>query len=327
MIDNQLIPHKFWPRRVSWLTVVLALLAVGTLVAVSRPGVYYATRMGIDGGMMENSSGSGAVPPSAVDMPMMDGDVSNKYYPYPYPSPDVPITDTREFLKIYYNASMQTRDVQGLTRRVETTVRGYDGRIDQQSSSPKYGYVNFALPQSKYDAFRAELEDLVGSKFLTVNISSQNLLAQKVSIEEQQKQAETALADYKTVRQKIVNAHASAVQLLQSKIDAAEGKSDELALLNEQLANENTLYAKRLDNADRNIKYGQDWLKAVQTQDQTLLANVATVSGTISIQWISYWAMAQLYLPGYWIPIIFAVLTLLSFLWDRRRFGTGSHHQ
>ena len=76
------------------------------------------------------------------------------------------------------------------------------------------------MPQSKYDAFRAELEGLVGSRFLTLNISSQNLLSQKVSIEEQQKQADTALLDYKTARQKIVNNHAITVQSLQSKIDA-----------------------------------------------------------------------------------------------------------
>src|SRR3989344_3622342 len=204
MIDNS-ISRGYWPKHVSWLTIALALLAIITFVAIYRPNIQYAVPMGRGGGIMENSVSSGAVPPTSVGAPMMDNSLSKTYYPYPYPSPDVPITDTREFLKIYYNASMQTRDVQGLTRRVETTVRGYDGRVDQQSSSPKYGYVNFALPQSKYDAFRTELESLVDSRFLTVNISSQNLLSQKVSIEEQQKQADTALSDYKAARQKIVN--------------------------------------------------------------------------------------------------------------------------
>src|SRR3990167_11466300 len=142
------------------------------------------------------------------------------YYPYRYYNPDVPVTDAREFLKVNYNATMQTRDVQGLTRRVETTVRGYSGRIDQESSSPQYGYVSFVVPMSKYDAFRAELESLVDSRFLTVNISSQNLLPQKQSIEEQQKQADNTLADYKAARQSIVNAHASAAKSLQARIDA-----------------------------------------------------------------------------------------------------------
>ena len=260
-------------------------------------------------------------------------------YP-PYYDQNVPITDQREFLKIYYSASMRTRDVEGLTRRVETTVRGYDGRIDQESSSPQYGSVSFAVPQSKYEAFRIELESLVDSRFITINISSQNLLPQKRSIEEQQKQADTTLSDYKTARQKIVNTHLNTVKSLQSKIDAdaqqlvtlraetqtpqvlaqIQNVSDEWSALKQELVNENTAYALRLNDADRNIKYAEDWQKAIRTQDETLLDNIATVTGTVSVQWISLWGIAQLYLPGYWIPIIFATLALFSFLRDRRRF-------
>ncbi|OHA17734.1 MAG: hypothetical protein A2664_03935 [Candidatus Taylorbacteria bacterium RIFCSPHIGHO2_01_FULL_46_22b] len=339
MTDNQNTPRKFWPRRVSWLTIVLTILAIGTFVAVARPSMRYAVPMGTSVGVMEDSPNSGVSYPTAAGAPTRDGSL---YYPYPYPNPDVPVTDTREFLKVYYNTSMSTRDVQGLTRRVETTVRGYDGRIDQQSSSPKYGSVSFALPQGKYDAFRAELESLVPSRFLTINISSQNLLPQKQNIEEQQKQADTTLSDYKTARQKLVNAHASKVQSLQSQIDAdtqqlvtlraqtetpqlliqIQSVSDNVASLKKQLVNENASYTLQLNEADRNIKYAQDWQKAVQTQDQTLLDNVATVNGTVSIQWISYWNIARLYLPDYWIPFIFAVLAFFSLLFDRRRFGT-----
>jgi hypothetical protein len=263
-----------------------------------------------------------AVPPTPAGMPMVDQGVSNVYYPYP--NPDVPVTDTREFLKIYYSAQMRTRDVPGLTRRVETTVRGYAGRIDQESVSPKYGSVSFSVSQSKYEAFRTELESMVGSRFLSLNISSQNLLPQKVSIEEQQKQADTALADYKTARQKIVNAHASAAQALQVRINAVQDANDR-AILEAQLSKENASYTTGLARADANIRYGEDWVKAVQTQDQTLLDNVATVSGTVSVQWISLWDIALLYLPGYWIPAIFVALTALSYWRDRRRaFLTAS---
>lgn len=296
-----------------------------------------------------------AVPPTAVDMAVRESGASSApspammdskayypdRYPYPYYNQDVPVTDTREFLKVNYNASMRTRDVQGLTRRVVTTVRGYDGRIDQESSSPQYGSVGFVIPQSKYDAFRTELESLVNSRFLTVNVSSQNLLPQKQSIEAQQEQADDTLANYKTARQNIVSAHANTLKSLQSQIDAIASRlavlraqtqtydvqiqiqslSNDLYSLNQQLANENASYSAQLKNADANIKSAQDWQKAVQTQDQNLLDNVATVSGTVSIQWISLWDMAQLYLPGYWIPAIFAFLTFLSYLRDRRRFA------
>jgi len=39
------------------------------------------------------------------------------------------------------------------------------------------------------------------------------------------------------------------------------------------------------------------------------------------VNWITLWQIALLYLPGYSIPMIFAVLTILSYLWDRRRYG------
>lgn len=344
MNDNQFTHERFLPWGISWLTIVLAILTLGTLIAVSGPDTGYITPMGT-GVMMEYSGGSGAMPPVSGGAPMMKNtDASGApargmYYPYPYPGPDVPVTDTREFLKTYYSAFMRTRDVPVLVRRVETTVRGHGGRIDQESSSATYGYVSFAVPQSRYGAFRTELESLVGDRFLTVNISSQNLLSQKVSIEEQQKQADTALADYKAARQKIVSAHTSAVRSLQEKIDAAAAElavlraqpstpqllvqiqtvSDSWTALKQQLADENSSYASQLNAADANIKYAQDLQKAVQTQDETLLNNVATVTGTVSIEWISLWDTALLYLPGYWIPTIFGALTLLSYLHDRRR--------
>jgi Domain of unknown function (DUF4349) len=319
--------NKLWflPGYVSWLTIALAIITIITFFSISNPRIQYATMMGFGGGVIENAAIK-AVPTNAVTVMESGaqsapsaGMIRPDYYPYPYPNPEVPVTDTREFLKVYYNASMQTRDVPALTRRVETTVRGYDGRIDNESSADKYSYVSFALPQSKYDAFRAELEGLVGSRFIKLNISSQNLLSQKVSIEEQQKQADTTLSSYKAARQKIVNAHASALQSLQTKIDATSATSSERASLEKQLANENASYTFQLSAADANIKYAQDWVKGVQTQDATLLANVATVNGTVSIQWISLWDIALLYLPGYWIPTIFAVLTILSYMRDRRR--------
>lgn len=350
MENNQNVPKSFWPRHLSWLTILLAILAVASFLMISRPGIQYGTMMGGGREIYLNSTDGGAVPPSPVSAPMMDTSVSSQgkggldmmYYPYPYPNTNVPVNDNREFLQVSYNASMSTRDVRGLTGRVVTTVRGYDGRIDQESSSEKYGYVSFAVPKSKYESFRAELESLVGSRFLTTNISSQNLLSQKVSIEEQQKQADTALADYKTARAKIVSAHTSATAAIQAKINTntqrlavlsaqtqtpqvlaeMEMVSNDQLFQKQQLANENSSYKSQLNNADWNIKNAQDWVKGLQTQDQTLLDNVATVTGTISIQWISFPNMILLYLPGYWIPTIFAALAILSFLNDRRRFGT-----
>lgn len=261
---------------------------------------------------------------------------------YPYSGGDVAVSDARELLKINYTASMHTRDVAGLTRRVETTVRGYDGRIDQISVSPNYGHVSFVVPMSKYDAFRTELESMVNNKFFTVDIQSSNLLPQKQGIEEQQKNADKTLSEYQSSRLKIVDTHASAIKSLQSKIDAntaqlpglrakpatydlqmqIQGLLDEVALLKQQLTYENVAHKSQLESVDDSIKYVKEWQTAVKTQDQNLIDNVATVNGSVSIDWISLWDMGRTCLPGYWIPTFFAILAILSFLYDRQRFGT-----
>lgn len=335
-------PRDFSWRDVSWLTIVLALVALGTFMVTATPNRYYPVPI-----MMESVGGfrttqiSGA--PTSVEDQTVSSDVGASY-PYPYQNPSAPVTDTREFLKVNYGAEMLTRDVTGLTRRVETTVRGYSGRVDSESSSPKYGYVSFVVPMSKYNAFRTELESLVGSRFLTVHVSSENLLPQKQGIETQQEQADAALADYQASRTKLVAAHASAVALLQSKIDVEtrelanlrqelstpeleaqiQSVANNVSTLKSQLASENASYAKKLASADANITYAKDWQKAIANEDQAFLDNVATVNGTVSLRWISLWELFHLYLPGYSIPAIFAVLAFLSYLWDRRRFKNVS---
>ncbi len=272
------------------------------------------------------------------------------YYPrYPIPPTyggQPSVTDTREFLKTDYSATMRTRNVQDLTRRIETTVRGYGGRVDQESSSPQYGSVSFVVPLDKFDEFRTELEGLVNWRFLTVSVSSQNLLPQKQSIEQQQTQASSTMADLTASRKQLVATHTNTVRSLQAQITAdaqslaslgAEPSTDptlhaqilaemqsvsaDESSLQARLQNENASYTANLQGIDSSIKYAQENIDAIQTQDQNLTDNVATVNGTVSVNWITLWQTALLYLPGYTIPMIFAVLTILSYLWDRRRYG------
>lgn len=313
--------RRFSWRNLSWLTLGLGLLALATFLEIaSRPSYYYPMPLRTGGGMHESQGAPASEVGSKGMAPARDTSVTYPD-PYPYPGQTPPATDTREFLKVTYGAEMLTRDAPALTRRVETTVRGHEGRVDQQSSSAKFGYVSFVVPLTKYEAFRTELESLVGKRFLAVHVNSSNLLPEKQSIEEQQKQADSALAGYQAARTKLVTAHTAAVKELQAQIDAEDDQNSSAAtLLKAQLASENSSYAKKLATADANIKYGQDWQKAIQTQDKALLDNVATVSGTVSIRWISLWEALQLYLPGYWVPGILAFLTLLSAVRDRRRF-------
>ena len=159
----------------------------------------------------------------------------------------------------------------------------------------------------------------MGSRYLEVSISSQNRLGQKQSIEEQAKSAGDTLASYQAARDALIAKHNATVQSLQAQIDATAATSSERTMLKAKLASENTAYATKLATSDANIKYAKDWQKAVANNDQKFLDDIATVNGTVSIRWIGLFEMVQLYLPGYSIPGIFALLTVLSYWRDRRR--------
>jgi uncharacterized alpha-E superfamily protein len=171
-------------------------------------------------------------------------------------------------------------------------------------------------------------------------------LPQKQNIEEWQGQVEKSLAELQSERKQAVASHNSKAKSLQSEIDTnanvqaslrAEVTSDparqasiisqlnqlavEASSLRSRLNNENTNYANTIASFDAQIKYTNENLEGVKQQDQDLLDNVATVNGSVSIQWISLYDIAHLYLPGYWIPAIFLGLAILAHLWNRRRQG------
>ena len=269
-----------------------------------------------------------------------------EYYPQPYPyqDPSVPITDTREFLRTDYNASIRTREVQELTRRTETTVRGFGGRIDSSSASEKWGSVSFAVPASKFEAFRDEVESFVGKRFITVETRAENMLPQKQSIEEQRAQVEKNAADLRIQRKNLIAGHTGTVASLQMKLSnvaveltslRAELTNDparrayidarikelvtEQGSLQKQLSNENASYSRQLSSFDSMIKNTEESLTWVDKQDKNLVDTVATVRGTISLSWISVWDAVQLYISPSWIALLLVLAAIGAALWSRRR--------
>lgn len=252
----------------------------------------------------------------------IDGDmsVSNQnammpdYYPRPWQDPNVPITDTREFLQTTYNASIRTRNVQELTRRAETTVRGFGGRVDSSNTSEKWGSVSFALPAAKFEAFRDEIESFVGSRFITIETQTQNLLPQKQSIEEQKKQIEKNAADFRAQRKTLIANHNATLVSLQAQINAlAPELTAEKAALQARINSENASYIRQLNSIDSMIKDTESGLEWVSKQDTTLLDNVATVRGTISLSWISIWDAVQLYISAGWLAFLFVIAAVSSY--------------
>lgn len=101
-----------------------------------------------------------------------------------------PISDAREFLQTFYNADISATNVITIIPKVEMAIRGSGGRIDTIKSGDQTGYIAFALPERKFKQFKNEVRNIAGNKFILENISSENMLAQKISIEERQEQSE-----------------------------------------------------------------------------------------------------------------------------------------
>ncbi len=330
--------------RTPWLSLGFAGMAALAFLVTSTglwPVQYKGTPARMEGGSAQGV----AEPAAGYDVPM-DSAANREMMPpyYPYPQGEVPATDTREFLRTSYSATLRTRRVEDLTRRVELIVRGMSGRVDYSNSSKEYGSVNFTVPADRFEAFRAEVKSMVGDRFIMENVSRENLLPQKRSIEEQQADIQKNLDAAKARRTGLVATHNKASAALRSRLtdiayemeilqsdtttDPArraqnqyriQQLQNEQSSVNAQLSSENASYARQLAAADSEISGWQNALDGVKKQDQNLMDNVATVSGTISLQWVSVWGILDLYLPEQWPSILFVIAAIVSYILHRRK--------
>ncbi len=238
------------------------------------------------------------------------------------------IRDTREFLKTSYSATIKTRDVSGVVTEVKNIVKGADGRIDNISSSEKNGYVSFVVEKSKFDAFRNEIEAITHQKLYAENISSQNLLGQKQGIEVQKKNIETSLADLQKQEADLVAKHTQTLTVLTKNLTDAVNElafhrrkvavamstttdNQTMALLlnlenklvqkesvqRQNIAQENASYEALRQNLESNIASSKTSLVDNTKQDVAFADNVETVNGSVSVRWVSYWEIADIYSP------------------------------
>ena len=254
------------------------------------------------------------------------------------PNSGIPITDVREFIKTNYSATIQTRKVEKLTTRLQTTIRGFDGRVDTSNSSPKFGYINFIVPASKFESFKREVRTLVPGKFYFEQVNTQNLLPQKQTIEQRQQEAEASLASLLSEREKLNEDHDKAVNSIWAQINSArknletlrseitgdpvrqaeiDTQIDQLVAeeknLQSRLYVENKNYQADLEDVNARIQSAETRLANVKKQDQDLVDNVATINGSISLNWISVWKMLDLYVPGNLVAWILALVALASY--------------
>lgn len=272
--------------------------------------------------MMDNTSGKSIAP--------------DYYRVYNEPS----ITDTREFMKTSYSATIKTRSVSDVVRDVKNAVKGADGRVDSLDSSLRSGRISFVVAKSKFDDFKSEIESLTHKKLYTENISSENLLSQKQGIEEQTGTIVSTLENLKKQNESLDTKHNQTVSSINKELTGIKAElvnvrinisitTDSLimtalrnqesslvaqeTLQNQKLNSENNNYSIQSKNLNNSISNENSNLTNVNKQDSQFTDNIETVNGSIYVDWISLWEVAQIYSPiPPFIVIVIIVIIIVS---------------
>ena len=267
--------------------------------------------------------------------------------PYPYPGPDnPPISDTREFLKTDYDATIKTRHVQDIGRHIQTMIRGYDGRIDSASLREEYGNISFVIPKKNLADVSADISSLVGNKFIIEGLTTQNMLSQKRAIEDATVSNSAELKNLEAKQTELTNTHTKTLQNLNfqlsdinhqifnvnQQIATTENKDEIVALtqtknnllaerarLQNLINQENQNYNNQLSNLKYQIDATKQQLSSLAKQDKNVLDTVETVRGNISLEQISIWGVLDMYVGGYGSAILVIPAIILLFAWHRHR--------
>ena len=310
----------------------MAFLTMAILIVIGNIGIFSKNvDMAVTPMWAERGSGIQLETPAVSDQ---NKTLGNYYYPNQNAT-----TDTREFLKINYNATIKTRNVGDMVAKTEVAVRGFGGRVDESSGGEKYGYVNFSIPASQFEMFKSQIKSLTNAKLFVEEINSTNLLTQKQGIERNQTQANNYIINFKNEKAQIVKNHSQIINSFNSRVD---GLNKELVLLQfewqtasnsrraeintrfaqiqtekntiqEDSANENSSYQNKLTNVNQKIKDAEDTLQSYQTADQNLIDNVSMVNGTISFDWVSLFELVNIFVSWYWFVVAFLIGAVVSY--------------
>ena len=206
---------------------------------------------------VSGNAGSALQENAAPGMPI---DNTQPYYPpVPPTTTDVPSKDNREYLKTSYSADIKTRNVQNLSAQIQTTIVGLDGRVDQTNDSQDSGYISFVVPADKLAVFKTQIKNLAGARFYTETQSSENLLSQKVQIENQQTDTQKSLDQLNASLTQLNQTHTQTVASLRGQISSANASLK--ALQNEPPTTLNRAY--EIQTQEQNL---QNQIKDLQNR-------------------------------------------------------------
>ncbi len=290
-------------------SVVIGFVAVWAFINLSVPG------FGFQNSQMQNM-------PNLPDLPVR--------------TTQTDITDTREFLKIRYSGTIQTRNVSDTVREVRNTIRSYEGRIDEEEISPKIGQIRFVVAKSVFEAFRSEIESTTHKKLYSESISSENRLASKQEIEEKMDIATSSLEDLMIQKVNLDTQHTQILNAIQSELTSVQAQyatvkenmkyiedeerlasmeatqitlSEKIRSIQNSLSNENSRYVRESQNLKNAVESAESTIENVEAQDENFTNNIETVNGYITVHWIGLWGLAKVFSPLH--PTVVSILLIL----------------
>ncbi len=141
-----------------------------------------------------------------------------RYPDYYYNNNNGNVTDTREYNKKTFSASMKSRAVEEVAKKVETLIKSSGGRIDSSNISDKYATFSFVVPKSNFDAFETQMRTFVSKKLYSQTVTSQNLLNEKQNIEKSQSNTAESIASTKKQRDQVEADYTARINTIKSQI-------------------------------------------------------------------------------------------------------------
>lgn len=253
--------------------------------------------------------------------------------------------DTREFMDTSYYATINTRDVQKISDQTKTIIRGHFGRIDSISEQPKFARISFSLPKTELDRMILELKNLVPEKMYLETIYADNRLSEKQNIETDTGNAVDELSRLQAERSATIASYDKQLDAAQARIDSlarslntnyslrsATTNTVKLAEIDAEInrlaenrasaerdyRNTKSRESKELTAIDKKIDRQNTQLDNLGEQDNRLMTDVETVTGSINIQWVSCWSILNTYIPIRPVLILMIIASAIYLVFKRR---------
>jgi len=277
---------------------------------------------------------------------IMEDSATTSIYPDYYRGEPDDITDTREFIKNTYTGDVRTRDVVQVVDEAKLAVSEAGGRMDNYTVSPKRSDLQFVLPKSEFESFRAKMSNLTWAKLYIETVSAQNLLDQKQSIEERTVNNQATLTTLENRLTNLESNHQATLSSLNARLANYQTQLTEVRrqigltnnpemlsyLSNQEISLSQNINRERASitaenqsyNSQKNVLSNQiqavrNALQGLVEEDVDFINNIETVNGSMSIRWVSVWEVLKIYSPLH--PLILIILILLIGRWILVRNG------